>query len=329
MSKRRKFDQYKSVITKSLESSDTEIIEAETPTIPSVSAAIERTGGVSKARTLFLVDVDQCTPWAYADRHQSQVTDVNCAHLIDDIRKHGQKVPAIARKSDQNSDFKYEIISGRRRLFACSKTKERKILIDLRNVEDKEAAQIMVMENENREDISEIERAINMFRQYKGGMWDTADEMRRAYSDMDSKKYSQSAFSRILKAGKISLYEDVLCLFNPISSLKIRPARELVDLLEKDESTKKETLKRAHQIKKAIAAGQTVPSLSILKQLSNTDVGEQNFRKDGSPMIKNIGGIRNAIEIKENKGFLNFKINKKAIDKVGIDPLITELKAMI
>lgn len=320
MTRRKKFDQYKSVIAKSLENNEDDVVAVDAPTIPSVSAAIERTGAVKKSRSLLTVDVDTCKPWQYADRDQSELTDENCALLVDDIRKHGQQVPAIARKTEEG----YEIISGRRRLFACSKTKDRKILLDVRHMSDKDAVRIMIMENENREDISEIERAINMYKQIKDKVWNSVDEMRSAYCDMDSKKYSQAAFYRILQAGRICEFPDVLDLFRPIGNLKIRPAREIISFLEKQDG--EYISNKVSEIQSLLDSGMKNSVGEIYKALINSD---HDIKSISSVVTKSLPGFNNAIEYKETDKHYSFKVDKSVFVGLGKDKVLNELAKLI
>lgn len=328
MAKRKKFSDYKNFLTGVSSESDEVNHSDETGTepLPAIQAAISDVGSVKKSRTLIQANVDLCVPWKYADRHSSQINDESCKELIDDIRKNGQEVPAIARKiANPTDDKEYEIISGRRRLHACSKTKDRQILLDVRAIDDQQAAKIMVKENENRKDISEFERAISLVQQLEAGLWDTIENMRRNYEDLDNKLYSSSNFSKILTAGRLYKCEQIMAIIPSIAQIKIKPAYELVCFLEKDKQTKEVILKRAWKLKEKISVGTELKTPQIIRDLLNC---VQNSNKTEIPKVTSIavGPIEKAIEIKQGSKQITLKIDKQSLQPDLKNILIKELE---
>jgi ParB family chromosome partitioning protein len=76
--------------------------------------------------------------------------------LISSIRDHGQKVPVLVRRS-QNGSF--EIVYGRRRLLACRELGQ-KVRATVMEMTDEEALIAQGVENNARQDLSFIERAL-------------------------------------------------------------------------------------------------------------------------------------------------------------------------
>lgn len=113
-----------------------------------------------------IVDVDPETvdPSPFADRFDTSYEADQIAELIDSIRERGQTVPGIVRpKGDR-----FVIVSGRRRLSAARQLgiKFRAII---RELSDDEAIILQGEENNNRKDLSYIERCLFAFRLDKAG----------------------------------------------------------------------------------------------------------------------------------------------------------------
>lgn len=117
--------------------------------------------GMCEERVRRWVDPAQCTMWERHNRDYSLLNESNCADLINSIKAQGkQEFPAIVRRRGEG----YEVICGARRHFAISWLKansdpEFRYLIELRELSDEEAFRLADIENRDREDISDYERA--------------------------------------------------------------------------------------------------------------------------------------------------------------------------
>jgi len=124
----------------------------------------ERMTGEREEKLLHWVDPDQCCMWERHNRDYSLLTEENCRDLIDGIRAQGQQeFPAIVRRL-QGSSRPYEVICGARRHFAVSWLRANnypqfKYLIEVRDLTDEEAFRLADIENRERDDISDFERA--------------------------------------------------------------------------------------------------------------------------------------------------------------------------
>lgn len=117
--------------------------------------------GEREEKVLRWVDPAQCVMWERHNREYSLLNDQNCADLINSIKAQGrQEFPAIVRRTGEG----YEVICGARRHFAISWLRANnypqfRYLVDVRDLTDEEAFRLSDIENRDREDISDYERA--------------------------------------------------------------------------------------------------------------------------------------------------------------------------
>jgi ParB family chromosome partitioning protein len=119
------------------------------------------------------VDPKRCRMWQHHNRLYDQLSSTTCGDLIADIESaNGQKIPAIVRELDGADGYDFEVIAGARRHYSVSYLREEKgrddilFLIEVHNLSDEEAFRLSDLENRNREDISDYERALD----YKGAL---------------------------------------------------------------------------------------------------------------------------------------------------------------
>ncbi|MEQ6250742.1 ParB/RepB/Spo0J family partition protein [Sulfitobacter sp. HNIBRBA3233] len=188
----------------------------------------DRLSGELEEKTLRWVDPAECRMWERHNRDYDLLNEENCRDLIDGIKAQGrQEFPAVVRPID-DPDYKYEVICGARRHFAVSwlranNYQQFKYLIEARELSDEEAFRLADIENREREDISDYERAI-----------DYADAIARYYGGKQKAmaerlEVSQSWLSRYLALA--SLPQQVVDAFPTIRDLRERHARDLKPLL--------------------------------------------------------------------------------------------------
>lgn len=110
-----------------------------------------------------LVDPKTCRLWEHADRPLNE-TD-HAADIADTMKSVGQLSPVIARPfRDPNApELKFEIIAGQVRWRAALQAGVELDVI-IRNVSDREAFELMVIENEQRRDLSDYAKAVRFKR---------------------------------------------------------------------------------------------------------------------------------------------------------------------
>ncbi|WP_238368410.1 ParB/RepB/Spo0J family partition protein [Mesobacterium pallidum] len=188
----------------------------------------ERLSGELEEKTLRWVDPARCRMWDRHNRDYELLTEDNCRDLIDGIRSQGrQEFPAIVRPSSEPG-FDFEVICGARRHFAVTWLRANnytqfKYLVELREMTDEEAFRLADIENRDREDISDYERAI-----------DYADAVERYYGGRQKAmaerlEVSQPWLSRYLQLAKLP--EGIVAAFPSVRDIRERNARELKPLL--------------------------------------------------------------------------------------------------
>jgi ParB family chromosome partitioning protein len=115
---------------------------------------------------------------------------------IESFRLHGQVVPVLGRVLRGDPDHDVELIYGARRLFVARHI-NRPLLVDLRDISDKEAIRAMDIENRQRVDISPYERGLSFARWLRGGHFSTQTELARALN------VSPSVVSRLLQVARV------------------------------------------------------------------------------------------------------------------------------
>ena len=121
--------------------------------------------GEREEKVLRWVDPASCVMWARHNRAYELLSEENCRDLIDSIRAQGQQeFPAIVRRLPAGQGAEYEVICGARRHFAISWLRANnypqfRYLIEVRDLTDEEAFRLADIENRDRADLSDYERA--------------------------------------------------------------------------------------------------------------------------------------------------------------------------
>jgi ParB family chromosome partitioning protein len=228
----------------------------------------DRLSGELEEKTLRWVDPSECRMWERHNRDYALLNEENCRDLIDGIRAQGrQEFAAVVRPID-DPNFKYEVICGARRHFAVSWLRANnytqfKYLVEPREMSDEEAFRLADIENREREDISDYERAI-----------DYADAIARYYGGKQKAmaerlEVSQSWLSRYLALA--SLPHQIVGAFPTIRDLKERHARDLKPLLARP-ATSEPVLAQAARIEALQQSarngrGLFVDPVDVVKQL--------------------------------------------------------------
>ncbi|MGR3491459.1 MAG: ParB/RepB/Spo0J family partition protein [Shimia sp.] len=194
------------------------------------NAIAERVSGEREEKVLHWVDPARCRMWAGHNRAYDLLTEETCRDLIDGIRAQGrQEFPAIVRRLTDNDRYDYEVICGARRHFAVSWLRANnfpdfRYLIEVRDLTDEEAFRLGDIENRDREDISDYERAsdyrIALDRYYGGKQKAMAERL----------EVSEGWLSRHLELARLP--SSIVLAFPSIRDLKEVHARQLKPLLK-------------------------------------------------------------------------------------------------
>lgn len=233
----------------------------------------EQASGSRQEKVLRLVDPATCVMWGGHNRAYDLLTEGNCRDLIDGILSQGQQeFPAIVRRLPEGDpraqSAQYEVICGARRHFAVTWLRANnypkfQYLIEERTLTDEEAFRLADIENRDREDISDFERARDYARAvdlYYGGKQSLMAERLQV---------SAGWLSRYLQLAKMD--DMVVAAFPSIRDIKELHARTLKPLM----ATKDGALRIRHEAQKiaddqaAARAGQgtAVPVARVMARL--------------------------------------------------------------
>ena len=142
--------------------------------------------------TVTTVNPFNCRMWQLHHRLEDHITEETCRAEITSFAEHGQLVPVLGRSLRQDSEHEIELIYGARRLFVARHV-NKPLVVQLREISDREAIIAMDLENRQRRDISPYERGASYARWLQAGYFKSQDDIARAL------KISPSQVSRLLK----------------------------------------------------------------------------------------------------------------------------------
>lgn len=269
-------------------------------------------------RTIFKVDTRVCRLWSRHNRLFESLTEEDCDDLITGFKTNGQEIPVIARDvSDEDGPYQYEIIAGARR-FWTARYLNMPILVEPRKLTDLEAFKISDIENRERKDISEYERARDYLRALEEYQYfDNQKQMAVSIGITDA------GLSYLLNIARLP--DVVLDAFGDRRRVTGKMARDLRKFLKTDEAT---VLKAAQAILDSVKeqGNQPAPEV-VMKSLNpaNSKKGESTEIKKavtvfnnqrGRPVIKR---VRTGNEIK-----VSVRIGKDGVQEEQFNQLLTE-----
>jgi ParB family transcriptional regulator, chromosome partitioning protein len=151
-----------------------------------------RGGEGGQRRIIVQVSPFRCRMWSLHDRLGDYITEQSCRAEIESFAKHGQLVPALGRSLRDDPDCDVELIFGARRLFVAQHLNV-PLLVELREVSDRQGLIAMDIENRHRRDISPYERGMSYARWLRTKYFNSQEEIAHAL------KISTSQVSRLLK----------------------------------------------------------------------------------------------------------------------------------
>ena len=256
----------------------------------------DRLSGELEEKTLRWIDPAQARMWARHNRAYDLLTEDNCRDLIDGIKAQGrQEFPAIVRATG-DADHPYEVICGARRHFAVSWLRANnypqfRYLVEVRDLSDEEAFRLADVENRDREDISDYERAVDYLdaldRYYDGRQRDMAQRL----------EVSDAWLSRHLQLARLP--EEVVAAFPSLRDIRELHARTLKPHLGREDE-RAAIVAEARRIR---AEGRGLDAAAVMKRLRGavapkaapaTDraVFRRNRAESGVTMTRGRGRVR-------------------------------------
>jgi len=134
--------------------------------------------------------------WAYHERLEDYITEETCRVEIESCAKHGQLIPVLGRPLRNDPSYEVELIFGARRLFVARHLNI-PLVVELREMTDKEAVIAMEIENHHRAATSPYERGLTFARWLRENLFESQDDIARALN------ISKSQVSRYLRVTKL------------------------------------------------------------------------------------------------------------------------------
>ena len=167
--------------------------------------------------------------WAGHNRRYDLLDEVACADLIEGIKAQGgQEFPAIVRPLPAGADHDFEVICGARRHWTVSWLRANnypqfRFLIEVRELTDEEAFRLADIENRDRRDITDHERALDYARAcelyYGGHQGRMADRL----------EVSNAWLSRYLDLARLP--DQIVAAYGRLEDLREHHARRLKPLI--------------------------------------------------------------------------------------------------
>ena len=193
------------------------------------NALSDRLSGDVVEKTWLWVEPERCRMWDRHNRRYDLLTEARCADLIEGFKAQGQQeFPAVVRRIRDDPEHDYEIICGARRHWTVAWLRAHnyrnfRFLIEVRELSDEEAFRLGDIENRDRADISDYERAMDyadaVTRYYQGRQKDMAARL----------EVSETWLSRYLALAKLP--KTIIEAYADITEVKERHARDLKPLL--------------------------------------------------------------------------------------------------
>jgi ParB family chromosome partitioning protein len=267
------------------------------------NALSDRLSGDIIEKTLLWVEPERCRMWSRHNRRYDLLNEIRCADLIESFKSQGQQeFPAIVRRIDNDPDHDYEVICGARRHWTVAWLRKHnyrqfRFLIEVRTLTDEEAFRLSDIENRDREDISDYERAL-----------DYADAVGRYYNgrqkDMAARlEVSETWLSRYL--GLAKLPKGIVEAYADITHIKERHARDLNPLLSHPDK-KKAILDEARIIGKAQRAmqqeqGKALDGAAVVARLKAAAAPKRSPQRAQTIEYKSAEGTR-LVTARKQKG---------------------------
>lgn len=253
---------------------------------------------------LISVDPARCRMWEGHNRNYDLLNKERCADLIEGYIAQGkQEIPAIVRRIDDGSGYDFEVICGARRHWTATYIRQEKwddflYLIEPRELTDEQAFRLSDIENRDRDDISDYERALD----YKNAL--------KAYYGGEQKKMAQKLecdpawLSRLLKLADLPI--QIVKAYQFETDILVNHYKKIAKFLT-DPAAKKRMITKAERI-----TGKNLVPASVISELakSGADVKKKESKSVAKQLIKSKKGIV-AIQWLSKKNDFSLTLSKK------------------
>lgn len=241
---------------------------------PSTPSFLERRGAAFDELTRSVKGLtirlkpSECSIWPGNAREYALLTHERCASLIDSIREEGSNRESVVVRRTRGGDVPYELIVGTRRHFSvawlnANNRSEIDLIARIETLDDEAAFRLADLENREREDVTDLERARN----YRHAV-------EAYYGGVRAKMADRLAIPRQNLHNLLQLAElpdEVVAAFSDMADLKVRHGMRLSPLVKDDDY-------RDSIVAEAIAIAS--------EQASRKDAGQE--RIDGSKVVERL-----------------------------------------
>ncbi|MGO4166726.1 ParB family chromosome partitioning protein [Novosphingobium sp. PhB57] len=253
--------------------------------------------GSGRARTAISIRPSDCSVWDGNPRDVPGLSAESCRSLIESIaQEDGNRIPVLVRHNAPGADHPYQLLVGSRRRFSVDwlnhngrpEIRLTALIVDLT---DEEAFRLADIENREREDITELDRA----RSYQNAV-------DRFYGGVQSRmaealNLSNSQLSRLLSLAQMP--DEVVNAFATRDELRVRHSEVLTPLLRRAEQRER-LLVSARLIgeeQQRLAAGgeRMIPAATVLARLKDAAKEGDIRRGNDRPLVlgdARVGRIR-------------------------------------
>jgi ParB family chromosome partitioning protein len=263
---------------------------------------------------LVYLDPNECEPWIYANRHSSEMGDID--ELINSIQNNKQLQPGLVRLHPKpHNGFKYEIIFGRRRHEACLRLGIKFYAIRKLNLDLHEAILSQDAENKFRKDVSNYSNAFLYKRLLDDKVFKNEKELALKL------RIPSSSFNDLMSYTKIP--EDIAINISNIHSLSINMALKINYLISAD-------IRNADILRSlATKIGSSITSPAKLENELNNILQKKNPHPNTKAVFKDDDG-HNLFTYKTDKsGKPIFIVDVSIIKTLDVEKLCSELKSLI
>ena len=286
----------------------------------------------SAVKKIFKVDPARCKIWSGHDRDYSLLNEESCADLIEGIKSEGQQqFPAIVRPIKDDPEHDWEVICGARRHWSVSYLRKHnypdiEYLIEPRALTDEAAFRLSDIENRDREDLSDYERAIKY--------WKALHEFNYYQSQKDMAQriaIDQHKLHRFIALAELP--ETIVYAYPNIKDIKVDHARLLAPLLNKkaihEQILNEANVIREEQKERQSAGQELISGTEVFKRLKAASAEKKEKPKKKTEEKLTAANGKTAVTIKKGRaGVLEMKWQTKNIsDKAEFERLAHEIAA--
>lgn len=283
-------------------------------------------GGWGRTHSAISIRPGDCSVWEGNPRDIPRLSHASCHSLIDSIaQEDGNRIPVLVRLNPPGSDLPYELLVGSRRRFAVDwlnnngrpEIRLNAVIVEL---SDEEAFRLADIENREREDITELDRA----RSYQKAV-------DRFYGGVQSRMaealtLSNSQLSRMLALAQMP--DAVVDAFATRDELRVRHSEVLTPLLRRPEQ-RELVLAAAGRIgeeQQRLAAQnkRLIPAATVLARLRQAGLAgtRQGVREQAIVLgAEKVGKLKRARD--------GVAVELVVSDTADLDALLTLLKALL